>query len=671
MKCNHCGSDWSAGAGMERKWEKCPFCGMPLAPEAPAPGSVQDVLMRIHGQFGGAVFENDRKLLAIFSDLAPGLIPQRRLLKMLLKCDGHRKLLAVKDSPQAEQTACVNRLAVEMNETLFIDESAAKMICQAVLDAFQVPVNRPAKTPDVPKEPEVSKEPELPQMPEVPEEPEASKAVQEQLGALVTVLSALLKKRKEEQKKEQLKALTRMLTEQFRARNAAQEQIPKADEPVNEPEVSGDVTASPGETEARAEQLRALVMVLSALYEKRKEEQRIAQRKEQLKALTHMVTQQLKARNAALEQAKNAPVAEPVTQPAEPAPAVKPVSAEPVEPSAPAAPSAEPVQQAKTSEEVMVSHDEVPNHTLAMNPPSARRLVPTKAADPQRERFRSYQSRSSEGDLDAMFMLGWCYEKGEGVAVNEPVAVHCYEFAIDHGEDHSIRALMELWERKEPLTVKDLETAQRLMGKNLNAHQELMLRNVLSFAGTRIAKLMVAEPQFCSAGSMLLKKCADSGNEVALKHLSAGDGTDGGIALNKTRVMKMYNQYGLRDKYILPDSKVFAKKCLKAIGAYAYLEPGEIPLLLEDTSRFGSGKEGILLTDHALYVKQGKANSYRIKPDRIMSVSVTPPGGDGRRQVQFLCTSDGNRPFKVCFTFCDSEDEANRMAGFWKTLLGK
>lgn len=78
---------------------------------------------------------DNSKLIAYFHDLAPQLAKQRRILKYFVECNGPKKIASVMCSSKDEQSTCVRKIVQEMKNEMFIEESAAQMICDAFLFA--------------------------------------------------------------------------------------------------------------------------------------------------------------------------------------------------------------------------------------------------------------------------------------------------------------------------------------------------------------------------------------------------------------------------------------------------------------------------------------------------------------------------------------------------------
>lgn len=133
MKCRHCKSEWNTNPSISSTMANCPFCGKSLLPEKDALSTVEDVLMEINRLFGINTLTDNSKLIAYFYDLAPQLSKQRRILKYFVECNGPKKLASVMCASKDEQSTCVRKIVNEMKDEMFIEESAAQMICDAFL----------------------------------------------------------------------------------------------------------------------------------------------------------------------------------------------------------------------------------------------------------------------------------------------------------------------------------------------------------------------------------------------------------------------------------------------------------------------------------------------------------------------------------------------------------
>lgn len=129
----------------------CPFCGKSLLPEKKKLDTVEDVLVEINRRFGISILTDEAKLVAYFSDLAPQLSKQRRILGYFVECGGPRKLVSVMQASENEQTICIKQIVKEMKDEMFIEEAASRMICDSFLFAICGHRTMEAATPDQPK----------------------------------------------------------------------------------------------------------------------------------------------------------------------------------------------------------------------------------------------------------------------------------------------------------------------------------------------------------------------------------------------------------------------------------------------------------------------------------------------------------------------------------------
>lgn len=135
MKCIHCGSEWNVSPGLSVSITNCPFCGKSLLPEKKQLNTVEDVLVEINRLFGVSVLADETKLVAYFSDLAPQLSRQRRILSYFVECGGPKKIVAVLNSSDDERSVCIKQIVREMKDEMYIEEAASQMICESFLFA--------------------------------------------------------------------------------------------------------------------------------------------------------------------------------------------------------------------------------------------------------------------------------------------------------------------------------------------------------------------------------------------------------------------------------------------------------------------------------------------------------------------------------------------------------
>jgi len=97
--------------------------------------SIQDGLIQVVELFGTAVLKNPTRLIAAFSDIAPKLQKEKRLLRIFCDCGGNALLLNAAISNQQERESCCGRIIAQMTSEYFISAEAAELICSCFLSA--------------------------------------------------------------------------------------------------------------------------------------------------------------------------------------------------------------------------------------------------------------------------------------------------------------------------------------------------------------------------------------------------------------------------------------------------------------------------------------------------------------------------------------------------------
>ena len=108
--------------------------------------TIASALKAIADENGGAFPEDTEKAALRFSEIAPGLVRESRLLDVFLACGGSADLLAVKEIAEKEQREAVEKVVAEMREEYWIDPLAAEMICREFLTAIGAGVTEAEET---------------------------------------------------------------------------------------------------------------------------------------------------------------------------------------------------------------------------------------------------------------------------------------------------------------------------------------------------------------------------------------------------------------------------------------------------------------------------------------------------------------------------------------------
>jgi hypothetical protein len=84
-----------------------------LLPEKKKLDTAEDVLVETNRRFGVSILTDESKLVAYFSNLAPQLSNQRRILGYFVECGGPQKLVAVMHSSESKQIICIKQIVRE------------------------------------------------------------------------------------------------------------------------------------------------------------------------------------------------------------------------------------------------------------------------------------------------------------------------------------------------------------------------------------------------------------------------------------------------------------------------------------------------------------------------------------------------------------------------------
>ena len=137
MQCQSCGCEWAIPNSLSLQVDKCPFCNQALrARELRLATTVQDAMSEITLQFGVETLNDGKRLLAFFTDIAPSLQKERRIISCFISCDGHVSLYDVRNSSKSTQQIAFEKVVHKMVDEWYIAETAARMVCQAYFDAL-------------------------------------------------------------------------------------------------------------------------------------------------------------------------------------------------------------------------------------------------------------------------------------------------------------------------------------------------------------------------------------------------------------------------------------------------------------------------------------------------------------------------------------------------------
>lgn len=140
MKCRFCNSEWNTSPSISASIKSCPFCGGRLSVHIDSFTTEYSVLQYIYERFGREFMRDGNRVLACFSDLAPSLKKEKRMLAYLFECNGHIQILdALEDF--SDMSLVVQRIVQQMSDELFVAEGIAQTIVNSYLQAVKSEIN--------------------------------------------------------------------------------------------------------------------------------------------------------------------------------------------------------------------------------------------------------------------------------------------------------------------------------------------------------------------------------------------------------------------------------------------------------------------------------------------------------------------------------------------------
>ena len=122
MKCEKCKSEWNSS----RSLQVCPFCGESLVqPESKKP---EEILCYIVDEYGVEVLQKKKLLLSYFSDFAPHLNKEYKLLKNCCSTDFISILLSSGSSNDSREIAIKKATRLLMDDCFISEEYASTVI---------------------------------------------------------------------------------------------------------------------------------------------------------------------------------------------------------------------------------------------------------------------------------------------------------------------------------------------------------------------------------------------------------------------------------------------------------------------------------------------------------------------------------------------------------------
>lgn len=766
MRCNYCGSEWNVSSGLSVSITNCPFCGKSLLPEKKQLNTVEDVLVEIKRLFGVSVLADETKLVAYFSDLAPQLSRQRRILGYFVECGGPRKIVSALNASDDEQSVCIKQIVREMKDEMYIEEAASQMICESFLFAVSgrriseiptvsapkvhvVPVNLATSSQggkgdmtaeeqylkgegyfnDVKSGNSISKDYskafEWYQKAALRGHPLA----QCQLGLLYREGHGIPKDEKQAfdwfmkaaQVNQNCPRGKFYVGYSYHHGNGVQKDYKEAVKWYTLAAQQSDVYAQLnlgycyewGEGVSTDYQKAAYWYELSAsqgeplakcnlglLYKRGK-----GMQKDLSKAVSLFRESANQGEACGILQLgicylEGTGVAKDTVQ------AFSLLKK--------AAALGEAVAQFKLAEGYKNGTWESKDCVQAFKwykkaaeqgLSSAQLMIGLYyeegcgVTQNYSEAVYWYQKAADQGDGKAMTLLGSCYEDGRGVVPNDIQALAWYERAAKKGESTGLICLLGLYTMKDCLDENQCKKLKEIidnldskMDPILAKHGFFVAKEMIKYTSTKstglnilqlcakdenldtqlvnLAQLLIQEELDAaslvsldkSASSYSNKKDADQDKKILLENLGTKE-------LSETRVNTLVKKYHLEDIYFVKGTTEFNKKIMGAINAYAVSALSENPLLLYDTTVFGSAKKGFILTSKELFYNNGFLGGraqYSIA--NIESVS-TYFGRANLINLKVYKSAINDTGKNICISYTEDKNEAARIEAFWKDLL--
>lgn len=122
MKCEKCLREWSS----EQNFEACPFCGEAVNGSCPEFSSAVDALKYMVKTYGEELFSNPPQAISLFSDFAPALIGERRLLKFCFELEIVKEIINRKNEDEKEKEILEGTYISRLQSRYFVSREWAE-----------------------------------------------------------------------------------------------------------------------------------------------------------------------------------------------------------------------------------------------------------------------------------------------------------------------------------------------------------------------------------------------------------------------------------------------------------------------------------------------------------------------------------------------------------------
>lgn len=132
MKCPHCSSEWAVSHQVRGDVKQCPFCGQKLdSPKNERLDTLEAVLVQIVTDQGIESLYDGHRMIGLFTDLAPNMKRESRILKCFVDAEGHKMLNEARNADLVDQRLSMKQTVRKMTDEFAVAEDAARLVCEA------------------------------------------------------------------------------------------------------------------------------------------------------------------------------------------------------------------------------------------------------------------------------------------------------------------------------------------------------------------------------------------------------------------------------------------------------------------------------------------------------------------------------------------------------------
>lgn len=170
------------------------------------------------------------------------------------------------------------------------------------------------------------------------------------------------------------------------------------------------------------------------------------------------------------------------------------------------------------------------------------------------------------------------------------------------------------------------------------------------------------------AAAQTIRKEPEREQEEARRSEKAGIAAPVTTAELVNLLPNLIRKYGLQNVYNAVGTQIFANKLPKARAAYAAYDPSETPLMLNDQTILGSAKEGFVLTDKAVYIRNNSGRA-RLPLNTIESVYDVYDSTFKLHNTYIKFKEPDVSKQRMYLSYTSHDFAANKYVDFWTEIL--